>query len=640
MNQTTKTGVFVAAGLLSLAAAWGTHVATQPRPITEFGPIGAEFFEDFTDPLKATALQVAAYNDDASRVDLFKVEKKNNLWRIPSHYDYPADGQDRLAKTATSMLGITRGALVSTSDQDHKRLGVLDPLDEKLTGTEGRGDRITLFEGDKRLVDLIVGKKVEGQQDLYYVRKVGENQVYRTELKGLDISTKFAQWIEPDLLKLDRMKLTEMVVDRYSVDQLRGAIEQGDRIKLTRNPTTDPWKLEGLDEAAEKVKTGAVNAMMSSLDDLKIVGVRPKPAGLTAQLKGSADRGLSEIEAMEMAQRGFYLTRGNELVSNEGEVQAGTTEGVRYILRFGAVFTGSDVDIEVGKPAGEGAATEANPTEGDAKPSTTEAKVDADPATPAADADSADTDKPDGDSDSQKKSRYVFITVHFDESLVGEPPQPPVKPEPPAAEPSADEKKPEGDATSDEPKKPESDGSADSSAAAQDPTKAPEDATRDEPAKDGAEKKEDADQKPDDDDEKKPDPQAEYDAALKKYEADQKEFERKQKDHEQKIEDGKKRVKELNDRFAAWYYVISADLFEDLHVSRKDLVEPKDPLKTTDAADTAPGAGTATEEQKKDPPPSDPGAKPEGDSNPDAAPKSETDAKPESKPDEAKSETP
>ena len=44
----------------------------------------------------------------------------------------------------------------------------------------------------------------------------------------------------------------------------------------------------------------------------------------------------------------------------------------------------------------------------------------------------------------------------------------------------------------------------------------------------------------------------------------------------EKVEEGKKQVKQLNDRFEAWYYVISAESFETLRMSRADLVKDKD----------------------------------------------------------------
>ena len=171
--------------------------------------IGTPFFPEFEDARSATALQVASFDEDAARLAVFKVEENGGIWRIPSHHNYPADGEERLANTATSMLGVERGALVSTSPDDHRRYGVLDPLDGSLGATAGYGDRITLFENERELLDLIIGDGVEDQTGLYYVRRADENQIYRAKLGTVDLSTRFADWIEQDLLELSSGDLVD-----------------------------------------------------------------------------------------------------------------------------------------------------------------------------------------------------------------------------------------------------------------------------------------------------------------------------------------------------------------------------------------------------------------------------------------------
>ena len=146
MNQNTRTIVFVSVAAVSVGLATIRGLATRPNENVGGHEIGSEFFPEFDDALAATALQVASFDEDAARLAVFKVEQLDGRWQIPSHHNYPADGEERLANTATSMLGVARGALVSTSAQDHKRYDVLDPLDDSVSGTEGHGDRITLLK--------------------------------------------------------------------------------------------------------------------------------------------------------------------------------------------------------------------------------------------------------------------------------------------------------------------------------------------------------------------------------------------------------------------------------------------------------------------------------------------------------------
>src|SRR5262245_56016195 len=135
MNQRlVRTLMFVGGAGLCLAAAVGMSIATRPVKLDDAALVGQPFYPDFTDATKATGLRVAAYDKDAAKVNVFNVEFKDGLWRIPSHHNYPADGEEQLAKTAASVVGIERGLYAGKTAEDQKRLGVLDPLDESITG--------------------------------------------------------------------------------------------------------------------------------------------------------------------------------------------------------------------------------------------------------------------------------------------------------------------------------------------------------------------------------------------------------------------------------------------------------------------------------------------------------------------------
>lgn len=612
MNQRLiRTLMFVAAAAVCLGGAVATSIATRPAKLDDSLLVGQEFYPEFRDPTKATALRVAAYDKDAAQVKVFNVEFRNGLWRIPSHHDYPADGEEQLAKTAASVVGIERGLYAGKTPQDHKRLGVLDPLDKSITGTEGRGSRITLYQGDKALIDLIIGNKVEDAENVYYVRKADDNRVYRAQLANLRVSTRFADWIEPDLLKLDRNKLVEIVVDRYHIDEQRGAVEQ-EEVNVLRKEASGTWQLEGIDAAKEKLKTATVNQMTYALDDLKIVGVRQKPPGLVAILKGEKGAGLSQLELVQMQRAGYFLTGRGELVSNEGEILAGTDEGVRYTLRFGEVVSGSDLEIEVGSPveatADTGAPSEesGSATPRDADSDTADDAANGEDASGGRSADDA-TAAASGDDSKLKKNRYLFITATFDESLLGERPQPPVEPQPPAepaAQPSAtdaggpvqtdaaapQQAQPSAEQTSeddaaapvDDAKPDDAASGADAEAAANDGTDAAADGQQPEPAE-------------------QPDPQKAYEQAKQKYESDRAAYEASNAEYERKVEAGRKRAQELNERFAAWYYVISADLFDKLHVARSELVEPQTPPSDSQSSADSPATETTPSDSDSSP---------------------------------------
>ena len=583
MNQNKRTLVFVIVAVVSVGIALLSNVASKPRSVAGFEKVGQEFYPDFKDPNVATALRVVTYSEDTASAKPFIVEFKDGAWRIPSHHNYPADGKDQLAKTAASVIGITRGGLAGRRESDHERFGVVDPLDETTATLTGRGHRITLFDKSENvLVDFIVGKKLGDGGDEYYVRRADEKETYRTKL-DLKVSTKFADWVESDLLKFDRNSLVKLRGSRPVVSPL-GQITGEEAVELTRKTSSDDWKLDGLKEETEELKKSDISSMEWALDDLKLVGVRPKPKHgenplLTADLRFDPPEPIarnSQLKALvleqlkdDLASRGFFLgpdrndPKKTSIYSREGELVASTNKGVVYHLHFGNVFSGTEEEIEIGKSKGK---DEESQKEGDSKKdkeaksqkaesdaAKSDNKEDADKTAgedSAADKDKDAESKDDKDDDSASKltkSRYLFVRASFDEAMLGDKPTEPAKPG-----------RPEG---------------LDDKAAKEVEDKV---AGKTEEKKE-AEEKSDESKKDDSEKAEKEDPKKkEYEEALQKYEDDQKKYEGDLKDFEKKVEDGKKTVKELNDRFADWYYVISEKSFEDLCLARADLVKPKE----------------------------------------------------------------
>ncbi|MBX3449060.1 MAG: DUF4340 domain-containing protein [Planctomycetaceae bacterium] len=513
MSEAQRTGLFVGVAALSVVIAVMAAPST-PKPPAEFADVGTPFFPEFEDPLAATALEVVGYSEDTAEARIFRVEFKDGVWKIPSRFNYPADGKDRLGKTATSMLGIKKESLAGRLEAEHEEFGVIDPMSES-TALKGRGQRIKLQGPDnKTFADIIVGKQVPGRSGFYYVRRADEKPTYIAKL-DLSLSTKFADWIETDLLKLDGNRLTGINIDKYSVDLDQGRIVGRDPSELTRKSSSDPWKLDGIDEATEEVNADEVRKLVNALDDLKIMGVRTKPVKLSRDLALDEGIQLNAAIAADMQSKGYFFAKspegGQQLVSKEGEVIARTDQGVVYDLRFGDVFNGTEEEIELGFTKSEGS---------DDKKDDGEKKADEKPAV------------------ETTKSRYLFVTAHFDENLIGDKPAEPVKPTEPSDEA----------AESEEP--------ADALAATNTPAG---------------------------------DPKTQYEAALKKYEADKAAYEGELASWNAKKEEGEKKVKELNARFAEWYYVISAENFDNLSQGRASLVKSKKAAAESDAPVLPPG---------------------------------------------------
>jgi Domain of unknown function (DUF4340) len=605
MKETKRTLIFLVVALVSVGAAAATYIGSLPHKDAESGRIGNEFYPDFKFPTDAQVLRVVVYDKDTAAIKPFTVEYKDGKWKIPSHHNYPVDGKDRLAKTAASVIGTSRTAFVSRLKSDQARYDVLDPEDPDDTVLTGRGRKITISKNDGTvLAEYIIGKPSElpGQTDTYYVRATkadDSNTIYLAKLK-MDLSTKFGDWIEPDLLKVDRELLTEIRIDNYSIDEQQQAIVPGDATELTRKNASDPWILKGI-KPNQELKLDAVNTLVNNLDNLRLVGVRPKPPGVLPDLsidpRYTQSRQLVNALQIDMQDKGYFVASDRKggkprVFSKEGELEAGTSEGLLYALNFGQIFTGTEFEIETGlskdsKEKGtEKGAKDADKSKADAKAA--DAKTADAKAGGKKDKDGKDKDAKDKDKE-QLKKRYLMVYVKFDPALVGQPPTRPLEPKKPQgltnsqpAKTGKTEEKQSSATQLDEsrmlalalPDPPKSDAkSSDPKAASAPKMTAPQ--TPAAPGKGTPATKPGPVIKP-----APPNPKAEYDKALAQYKKDMEKYDNDKSEFEKKLKKGQEKTKQLNDRFGPWYYVISAESFENLRQARAGLIQPKG----TDAA--------------------------------------------------------
>ncbi|HEV8071721.1 MAG TPA: DUF4340 domain-containing protein [Planctomycetaceae bacterium] len=623
MNETKRTLIYLAVALVSVGTATATYYGSRPRKDAESSRIGTEFYPEFKFPTDAQVLRVVAYDKDTASVKEFKVEYKDGKWRIPSHHSYPADGKDRLARTAASVIGTSRTAFVSRSKPDQVKFDVIDPEDPDEAILTGRGQKITISKNDGTvLAEYVIGKRKEsaspGQSDIYYVRATKADDpstIYLANLK-IDLSTKFGDWIEPDLLKVDRENLSDIKIDTYSIDEQQGAIIPGEVTELTRKPPGDNWTMSNL-KPTEELKNEAINQLVSNLDGLRLVGVRPKPPGVEPDLsidpRYARDRQLVAVLRNDMAAKGYFVgsdRRGGKerVFSKEGQIEAGTNEGLRYALNFGQIFTGTEFEVETG--LSKDAAKDKGATKDGDKTK------------------KADSAKDKGKEKEQlKKNRYLMVYVTFDPKLVGAPPSKPLEPKkpqglvldapkvqpPPSNKPAPtagnagtkaeSNPQPAGAGKTNEKHSsaarlddsqmlamafpepqaapPKSDAKASETKSPKTPSAPPAGSGKPaHAAKSAPNAKPVAPAAP------KPDPKAEYDKALAQYKKDLEKYENDKSEFEKKLKKGQDKVKQLNERFGPWYYVISAESFENLRQGRASLVQPKGK-----AAEKKPGAG-------------------------------------------------
>ncbi len=352
MKETKRTVVYIGVAVVLLALAF----LASPRRIVPgaFQDQGQAFFAGFTDPNEATSLEIVSYDAATSAPKPFKVMFKNGRWTIPSHHDYPADAKDRLAKTAAGVIDILRDDYRTDNAADYESMGVVDPMEEGNGSPTGRGTHVT-FRGrdDNILADFIIGQTAGEGGTKRFVRKPGEKRVYAVKM-NVDLSGKFEDWIDRDLLMISKSDIDRVILKDYSVNERTSSVEQHDVIDLTEKDGN--WKANkmGGDQIVDSAK---MQGLLTALDELSIVGVRTKPSGLSRTLQGGGGGSISQQDMLSLQSKGFYIGRDGQIVSNEGELQVRTKKEVSYVLRFGEVAHGTGDALTAGLDGSSSSAT-------------------------------------------------------------------------------------------------------------------------------------------------------------------------------------------------------------------------------------------------------------------------------------------
>lgn len=517
MKETTKTSILLASAVLFAILA----VLTRPVAVemTSHDRVGKPLFEKFKNALDIKGLKIIRPSTLEGNRE-FRLIEANDFWTIPSHDGYPADAKDRMPKIAEALIDLTvlevADAMTDAKDpvSVHARYGVLDPGAESSGPEEGIGIRIAVTgAADETLVDMIVGKEVEGEQGpdgkrletgLRYVRIAGEQPIYVVRLDADIFSIKFGDWIEKNLLDIGTLDMKELFIDEYATEVTESLV--GGRVSLGIVPDFSgdmtlsyngsetgaaKWALtklmgfRGRDhqyyeqqmKPDEELNVETLDAMVGALNDLKIVDVKRKPEKLAANLRDGTP--LEAIGAdLAMIGLGFSIVQMKDpkdgamktkVLSRNGDFRITMKDGIRYTLRFGnsaGLGTGDDTKVSQAGTGDDGP-KETNVSEG------------------------------------VGLNRYLFITAEFDESTLTKP-----EPIPSITLPTEGEEA--------------------------------------------------------------------IDAAKKENEEIEKRNQRQSDQYVAKLEEGRKRAKALTARFAPWYYVISEDVYKKIHLTRATVFKKRE----------------------------------------------------------------
>lgn len=559
MTETVKTALFVVAAALSLMVAFAMGPSAESENLDDL--LGTRLNQFEVDVAKR--LKIVKFDQETATTREFEVAENDGLWTIPSKQGYPADAARQMGEAATCLIDREVLRVAAKSALEHEELGVIDPSSSKLDSkAEGVGTRVTITDSnDSALADMIIGKPVKDAEGQYYVRNADQDVVYVVNLDPDKLSTKFDDWIEDDLLKLSPMDIRRVNIKDYSAElqpvltaagfSMQVKWDRRGEMTLKYDSDESQWlpvellafspeskELEPYELAKnEELDEDTLRELRNGLDDLLLVDVERKPAGLSADLKAGEDFLKNQEAASSLIARGFapLQLEANgplEILSTEGEIVCTLENGVEYVLRFGNLQIDSEND------------SEEESTEN-----------------PASDDETLSDESDDG------INRYLFVMAQFNESMIEKPELADLPALPAGAnEASTEEAAENTEEQAEEEEAAEGEAIADEATETSSETASAEDGDDSEGEANDAASEE----------EKLADLIAEREAI-------EKENQRKLNEYQDKLTEGKQRVAELNERFGDWYYVISNDVYKKIHLSRDEVI------KTTESDEAAEG---------------------------------------------------
>lgn len=361
-------------GVLALVTSVFAWRTSTPDASTPFGKEGSIIGKADAEPKDVAKLTVATWDEQAAKAKVFQVEKKNGSWIIPSNFNYPADAGDRVGRTA-GVLKVQRGRFVTNDAQRHEELGVIDPTSDQAEKAKERGKKITLEDaGGAKLIDIIIGKYDEAGAG-YFVRETDSSEVFTAKLNA-DISTKFIDWVKPDLLQLNRDDVRTVNIHDYSVDENQGALVNRSETVVSRDKPDGDWTSPSLPEG-KRVAKGQLDKFLGELTGLRLVGIRPfNPRWLQARgfFLNQDPASLARPDALVLDVGGGQKAT---LAGNEGETSITTSKGITYHLYFGEIALGDDEDTAEDSAKAKKPAAEEKPAGGPPEDPTAEQKKDA-----------------------------------------------------------------------------------------------------------------------------------------------------------------------------------------------------------------------------------------------------------------------
>lgn len=360
MNERQKTFSFFLIALLVLIPALYLS-RPETETFTAEQMVEKELFPELKDVMNVASFSISQL-EPSGKLTRLEVKKMNGQWILSSHSGYPANAQNRMVEVVSALSGLEVLRVVGEDAATRARCGVLDPEDAQNAEPKEAGSRIVIRnQKDQLLFDLILGQETEEGSGKFYVRRAGQNPVYVVEMDPSRLSTKFLDWIETDLMKVQPSDIASLFALDCSLELKTQdgtpAFNHRGQFTVTQKYLEDPdWELTsnlrvfgtGMREmgmpAGQTLNLRMLRRISQALSDMRLCSVQRKPSEIANAFRHPENLELTEDQNRLLQERGFCtlpmdLGNGpiNALFSTDGQVHVYSNEGVVYRLYFGGI---------------------------------------------------------------------------------------------------------------------------------------------------------------------------------------------------------------------------------------------------------------------------------------------------------------
>jgi len=336
----------------AITAAFAAASYPWPEAVTQNAQVSKPLFENY-ETTAVRGIEVIAYDAQRSDIQRMRLKRSGQNWIIPQKSGFDVTGDQRVLEVTRALNDRIVLEVNSDSQTDHVNFGVVDPSDVGVTTARSRlGTKLVLTDRDKKTIaNIIVGDQIKNSPGKYYVRIPGKPTIYAIEFDKEMLTTDFAQWVDPNLLKLpidasSGLGVSGFSVNRHRTDQktkkeqplYKASFEIIGQQKLNITALSIGGKEIESEDFSSALPNGFTESAVRSLFTLKPNDVEKQNKAVIEFLEQS-EKGDDEKIISQLAERGFNYTGfengGHRFTGTNGELSIVRSDGVRFTLVVG-----------------------------------------------------------------------------------------------------------------------------------------------------------------------------------------------------------------------------------------------------------------------------------------------------------------